>query len=382
VRAALILALISTAAWGADYSVINRQLERGQTLSGALKAAQVDTRIATRLLEALAGVFDVRSARPGNQVRLVNVDGFIEAMDLRLNAMDEYQVRRDGWRYVAQKRPVQMQRHVARLELDVETSLYDAAMSSGHDPVVAMALADAFGWELDFSRDAKLGDRAVMLVELFEHKGRLVRYGDVLAAEYQRARGAPMSIYRYELPSGEHAWYFADGTSAQRTFLKSPVGWAPISSPFGWRMHPLFNEMRFHDGVDYGMPVGTPVHAVASGVVTVAGYSGGGGNMVCLQHEDGYESCYLHLSKIAPGIELDAPVFRKQVIGLSGNTGASTKPHMHYTLKRDQYAVDPLRQWFPREQSLPQDLRKSFNKTVAKYQAQLSDDVVPLSPAR
>jgi murein DD-endopeptidase MepM/ murein hydrolase activator NlpD len=382
VRLACMLALISSTAFAADYSVMNRRLERGQTLSGALKAAHVDARLSQRLLEALAGVFDVRAAHAGNQLRLVDVDGFIEALDLRVGPLDEYQVRREGWRYVAQKRPISIERHVARVELDVETSLYDAAMSSGHDPVIAMALADAFGWELDLSRDAKLGDRATMLVELFEHKGQLVRYGDVLAATYRRAKGAPMSIYRYELPSGEHAWYFADGTSAQRTYLKSPVGWAPISSPFGWRMHPFLNEMRFHDGVDYGMPIGTPVHAVSSGLVTFAGWTPTGGWMVCLEHEGDYESCYLHLSKIADGIEADAPVFRKQVIGLSGNTGASTKPHMHYMLKHKGWAVDPLRQTFPREEALPEELKPRFNKAVAAYQTQLNNDTVPLMPAR
>jgi murein DD-endopeptidase MepM/ murein hydrolase activator NlpD len=374
--------LISAAAWGADYSVVNRRLERGQTLSGALKAAQVDPHVAPRLLEALADVFDVRAAKPGQQLRLVSVDGFVEALDLRVGPLDEYQVRREGWRYVAQKRSERVERHVARVELDVETSLYEAAMSSGHDPVVAMALADAFGWELDLSRDAKLGDRASMLVELFVNKERIVRYGDVLAATYARSKGAPTSIFRYQLPSGEHAFYFDDGTSAQRTFLKSPVGWAPLTSTFGYRMHPLFNELRFHDGVDYGMPEGTPVHAAASGLVSFAGWTPGGGNMICLQHEDDYESCYLHLSKIAQGIETDAPVFRKQVIGFSGSTGASTRPHLHYSLKHRQRFVDPLRQSFPREESLPDELRKNFDKVVASYKAQLEDPKVPVLAPR
>jgi murein DD-endopeptidase MepM/ murein hydrolase activator NlpD len=382
VRALLAILLISSTAFGADYTALNRRLERGQTLSGALKAAQVEPKVAQRLLEALGDVFDVRAAKPGHQLRLVTVDGFPEALDLRLGPLDEYQVRRDGWRYVAQKRPLRVERHIARVELDVETSLYEAAMSSGHDPVIAMALADAFGWEVDLSREAQLGDRATMLVELFVNRERIVRYGDVLAATYAKNKGPPVSIFRYQLPSGERAFYFADGTSAQRTFLKSPVGWAPISSTFGYRMHPLFNEMRFHDGVDYGMPEGTPVHAVASGLVSFAGWTPGGGTMICLLHEGDYESCYLHLSKIAQGIEADAPVFRKQVIGFSGNTGASTRPHLHYSLKHTQRWVDPLRQGFPHEDSLPPELRKSFDKTVASYQAQLKDPKVPVSGAR
>src|SRR5207302_10057581 len=140
----------------------------------------------------------------------------------RLGALDEYQVRREGWRYVASKRAVAFEKRVVRFDFDVERSLWDAAQSTGRDPQVAMALADAFGWELDLVQAAQLGDRARVLVETFVHQGRVVRYGDVLAARYDKANGGRLEIYRFQLPNGERAWFFADGTSAQRTFIKSP----------------------------------------------------------------------------------------------------------------------------------------------------------------
>jgi murein DD-endopeptidase MepM/ murein hydrolase activator NlpD len=245
-----------------------------------------------------------------------------------------------------------------------------------------MALADAFGWEMDLMRHAKLGDRAKVLVETLVHRGRVVRYGDVLAASYSPVRGREMEIFRFELPSGERAYFFADGTSAQRTFLKSPVGWAPISSTFGYRVHPIFGEVKFHDGVDYGMPIGTPVHVVASGLVTFAGWTPGGGNMVCVQHEGDYESCYLHLSKLAQGVQTDAVVYRQQVIAWSGNTGATTKPHLHFNLKHNGWYVDPLKQRFPRTDALPDELQASFSREVSGYLAQLRDDRVPVLAPR
>ena len=381
----LVCALIAssiTASTPAEVSVTNRRLEQGQTVLGAISEAGVEAGHAMRLIDALDDVFDVRQARSGHQLRLVRVDGFVEALDFRVSALDEYQVRRDGWRYVAQKRPVAYERRVARFDLDVSTSLYEAAMSTGRDPVIAMALADAFGWELDLTRNAKLGDRAKVLVETLVHRGRVVRYGDVLAASYSPVRGAPMEIFRYQLPSGERAYFFADGTSAQRTFLKSPVGWAPVSSTFGNRLHPIFQELRFHDGVDYGMPVGTPVRAVSSGLVSFAGWTAGGGNTLCVVHEDEYESCYLHLSKLAQGMQNDAVVYRKQVIGWSGATGTATKPHLHFNLKHHGYYVDPLRQKFPRSESLPSELYADFSDAVAAYGEQLRDVPVPVQAQR
>lgn len=366
---------------GHRLEVLNRLMSRGQTLSGALSAAGVERTQAQRLVDALDDVLDLRQVRAGHQLRLVRLDGFVEALDYRIGALDEYQVRRDGWRYVAQKRQVSYQRVVTKFELDVERSLYDAAMSTGKDPVIAMALADAFGWELDLTRYAKLGDRAKVLVETFEHDGRVVRYGDVLAASYTPARGPRREIFRYELPGGERAWFFADGTSAQRTFLKSPVGYAPMTSGFGYRLHPIFNELRFHDGIDYGMPVGTPVRAVASGLVSFAGYTPSGGNMVCIVHEGDYESCYLHLSRFAQAVQTDAVVYRKQIIAWSGNTGATTRPHLHFNLKHHGWYVDPQRQKFPRTEALPGELFADFSQTVSDYSRQLRDDSVPVMAA-
>ncbi|MBL8949743.1 MAG: M23 family metallopeptidase [Myxococcaceae bacterium] len=362
----------------AGTEVTNRRLEQGQTILGALEAANVSAASALRLIDALDDVFDVRQARSGHQLRIVRVDGFVEHLDYRVGPLDEYQVRRDGWRYIGEKRVVAFERKVARFEFDVEKSLWQAAISTGTDPVIVMALADAFGWELDLMRNARLGDRAKVLVETLEHRGRIVRYGDVLAASYTPVKGAKMEIYRYLLPSGERAYFFSDGTSAQRTFLKTPVGWAPVTSPFGNRIHPIFGEPRFHDGIDYGMPVGTPVRAVASGLVTFAGYTPGGGNMVCLMHEDDYESCYLHLSRFAQGIQTDALVYRKQVIAWSGNTGNTTRPHLHFNLKKRGGYVDPSRQKFPRTDPLPNELLADFSAVVSDYSGQLRDVGVPV----
>src|SRR5512132_2758730 len=107
-------------------------------------------------------------------------------------------------------------------------------------------------------------------------------------------------------------------------------------------MHPVLHQMRAHLGVDYRAPVGAPVVAVASGVVTVAGWRGGGGKTVSVRHASGYESFYLHLSAIGPGIRAGAHVAQGQVIGRVGATALATGPHLDYRLARNGRFVNPL----------------------------------------
>src|SRR4051812_24091409 len=97
---ALALTVLSSAPALAGAEVTNRRLEPKETILGALVAANVDPSSAMRLVDALDDVFDVRQAHAGNSLRIVRVDGFVENFDFRQGPLDEYQVRRDGWRYV------------------------------------------------------------------------------------------------------------------------------------------------------------------------------------------------------------------------------------------------------------------------------------------
>jgi murein DD-endopeptidase MepM/ murein hydrolase activator NlpD len=123
----------------------------------------------------------------------------------------------------------------------------------------------------------------------------------------------------------------------------APRGLAPsiarITSHFGFRDDPIDGTRKKHDGVDIGLPIGSPVHAVKDGVVRVAGGHGGYGNVVIVDHGDGFETRYAHCSEldVTPGMKVKAG----QVIGRVGNTGRSTGPHLHLEARKDGVAVDP-----------------------------------------
>lgn len=113
----------------------------------------------------------------------------------------------------------------------------------------------------------------------------------------------------------------------------------PVTSRFGFRRHPLFRRHHFHTGVDIAAPRGTPVPAAHAGKVLFAGWYGGYGKLVIIDHGDGVSTLYGHLSRIsvAPG----QAVVRRQVIGLVGSTGYSTGPHLHYEIRRNGRPINP-----------------------------------------
>ena len=115
------------------------------------------------------------------------------------------------------------------------------------------------------------------------------------------------------------------------------VGW--ISSPYGWRLDPFTGAPEFHEGIDFAAPLGTPIHAVAAGVVVWAGPNDGFGNEVQIEDGDGFSTLYAHAQRIL--VHLGDTVARGEVIALVGSTGYSTGPHVHFEVLRYGHPINP-----------------------------------------
>jgi murein DD-endopeptidase MepM/ murein hydrolase activator NlpD len=109
------------------------------------------------------------------------------------------------------------------------------------------------------------------------------------------------------------------------------------------RYHPVLGYTRMHKGIDFAVPVGTPVMAAGSGVVQIAGRLGGYGNYLRINHGNGYSTAYGHLSRLAPGIHKGSRVHQGQIVAYSGNTGLTTGPHLHYEILVNGDQVNPAR---------------------------------------
>jgi murein DD-endopeptidase MepM/ murein hydrolase activator NlpD len=218
-------------------------------------------------------------------------------------------------------------------------SLYESAQAAGATPTLTAKVAKLFSHKLDFSRDIHDGDEFKLV---FDRKvtaaGRTVDTGDLLYAEIG-AKGQVTRFYRFQ-PPGHDAEYFDEaGKTTKALLLRTPVDSVRITSGFGMRLHPLLGYTRMHEGVDFGVPVGTPVYAAGDGVAEQAQWKGGYGRWMEIRHAGGWETGYGHLSGWA--VRAGAHVRQGQVVAYSGSTGESTGPHLHYEVIRNGVKINP-----------------------------------------
>lgn len=114
----------------------------------------------------------------------------------------------------------------------------------------------------------------------------------------------------------------------------------PVTSTFGWRVHPILGTSRFHNGLDFGADTGSPIRAADNGVVIAAGWEGGYGNTVIIDHGNGLSTLYGHSSELY--VVVGQAVQRGQVIAAVGSTGLSTGPHLHFEVRREGEPMDPV----------------------------------------
>jgi len=191
--------------------------------------------------------------------------------------------------------------------------------------------------------DLRAGDTFQTLIEEKWLDGKFVRHGRILAARMVN-QGRTFWGFYFE-GKGTPAGYFdGGGRSLRKAFLKSPLKFTRISSGFSHgRLHPILQIYRPHLGVDYAAPTGTPVRAVADGRIALAGWEGGFGNLVKIQHNGTYTSMYGHLSRFAPGIKTGTTVRQGQLIGFVGATGLATGPHLDFRLVKGGQFINPLK---------------------------------------
>ncbi len=208
---------------------------------------------------------------------------------------------------------------------------------------LALQLADIYGGEVDFNTDLQPGDRLECLVERVMREGAFAGYGAVRAAVLVNS-GRRLPAILFADDAGAPAYFDEDGRSLKRQFLKSPLPFDPrVTSGFSYhRLHPVHGDVRAHLGVDLGAPYGTPVKTVASGIVDFAGMNGEAGRMVRVRHSGGYQTAYLHLSALSPGIRAGARVAQGDVIGRVGSSGTATGPHLDYRIIKNGTYVNPM----------------------------------------
>lgn len=243
-------------------------------------------------------------------------------------------------------------------EMVVNSSLWEAGLDAGLRPSQIIGVAQIFEYDVDFNTEIVKGAIIRLVADTLTAEDGSTRVGDIRAA-YLKNGSKTYTAIRFRMADGSTGWFAPDGTGRRRPFLRSPLEFSRVTSSFSTgRYHPILKVKRPHLGVDFGAPTGTPVRAVADGVVEVAGPSGGHGNFVRLDHEGPYETSYSHLSAIL--VRRGQKVRQGEVIGRVGATGLATGPHLHYQFFVDGEYRDPMKVDLPMTGSLPDAERDAF----------------------
>jgi len=329
-----------------DSELIADSIQPGLTLDGMFIRYDIDATDRQALVAAVQRVFDVRRMRAGQPFAIDRLlDGRVRRFEYEIDGDRRLLVHAEEPRaFTAVIEPIAKDVTIDAVEGHISReapSLTQALDAVGERIDLALAMADVFSGELDFSSELQPGDEFRLVVERQTREGAFAGYGAILAAEFV-ASGRALRAYRYAPKGGRPAYYDEDGRSLKRFFLKSPLKFEPrISSRFSSaRRHPILKYTRAHNGVDYSAPSGAPVVAVAPGTVTLAGWTRGGGRTVRIRHNNGYESEYLHLSALH--VRAGIRVSQGDLVGKVGATGLATGPHLHYGLRRNGAYVNPV----------------------------------------
>jgi len=349
------------------------EIGKRDTVVAALKRNDVDPRAAHEMAMALkdAGT-DLRRVKPGDTLELArDAEGRVAGLAYAPSAWLRFEAAPEGETWTARRLETEPEVRVEARQGEVRTSLWDAVEAGTLTPSVLLDLVQLFESEFDFTADARSGDRFRLLVEARYADGKFVEHGRILAAQYL-SDDRTFTGVGFE-NGGRLSYYDPQGRSLKKMFLRSPLQFTRISSRFTYRRpHPVLGGVRPHLAIDYAAPTGTPVWAVADGVVRSAGRNRGNGIQVVLHHRAGYDTYYNHLSRVAKGMRRGVRVQQKQVIGYVGATGLATGPHLDYRVARNGTFVNPLSEKFLPGDPVPAAQREQFFAHAGELVARLA----------
>ncbi|MBQ3187124.1 MAG: peptidoglycan DD-metalloendopeptidase family protein [Alistipes sp.] len=363
------------------YRLETGEVSEGQTVGEILGGFGVSARLIDRLDKASRERFPLRNIRPGHKYT-----AFIHEDSLHTPHLDYLAYEKSIAEYVVfgfvgdsvtitkGEKPTTVRR--TKKSAVIESSLWGAIMEADLPYALAAELEDIYQWTVDFFGIQAGDDFTVIYDEKFIDDTVSIGIGRIWGAKFNHAGKT-----RYAIPFRQKEklqYWEADGGSLRKNILKAPLKFSRISSGFSYsRLHPVHKVRRPHTGVDYAAPAGTPVRAVADGVVTFRGWGGGGGNTIKIKHAGNLMTGYLHLRGFAKGIVVGTRVQQGQLIGYVGSTGTSTGPHLDYRIWKNGTPINPLK--VPQEPTEPisEQNRAKFEFVRDRIIAELEGEVKP-----
>jgi len=336
------------------------KIKRNTFMSDILMSHGIDFSRILKLEKAAQDVYSLRKIAAGKDITFVKEDpcGPPKSFVYRPNRLD----------YIVYdfKDEINVSRHELPFEVCIESAsgivnytLSDAMFEKGLDVNLIDKMEDALAQVSFFT--AQKGDQFKLIYERIYIDGKASGSGKILSAAY-KYKSNDKEVYGFHYVNDNYSGYYDyEGTPNKKTFLRAPVRASRISSGFNPnRFHPVLKRRRAHLGTDYAAPTGTPIMAVANGVVTKRAYTKGNGNYIKIKHDNIYQTQYLHMSRFASGIRPGTRVSQGQTIGYVGMTGLATGPHVCFRFWKNGRQINHRTENFPPLDPMAEEELPSF----------------------
>lgn len=338
---------------------ISHKIKPGDTLLNILINSGANEEDIFQILLATRKVFNPRYIKEGDDVTLYfNVkfdyrrDDFdkisdvkrkvkIKKLEISSNFEEKVVTARDiNGGYVSKIVKIELRKQIAKYSGVIKSGLFVDGVGSGASATTVMNMINQYGYDIDFQRDLRIGDKFEVLVEeYFSQDGKRVKDGNVIFSAI-KLRDREINMYMYE-HKGSVQYFSPKGYSVKKSLLKTPIHGARVSSRYGMRRHPVLGYSKMHKGVDFAARRGTPILAAGSGKITYMGRRGGYGNYVRIRHNSRYSTAYAHASRFNKRFKKGSKVKQGDVIAYVGTTGRSTGPHLHFEVLVNGKQINP-----------------------------------------
>jgi murein DD-endopeptidase MepM/ murein hydrolase activator NlpD len=364
------------------YKTYNHRINSGETFDKILKSYSIDKEQVKAIKENLSKKTNINKLNTKQRIQITidQTNNKIKEFIFQISSTEKIILSKTDEisKFNEEVLILKLNKKIIYNENIISQSLYKAATDQNIPPNTIIEFARIYGFQVDFQRDVRKGDKFQIMYEVFiDNKDKIIQTGEILFANLKLS-GQDNSLYYFDKKNVQ-GHYNKNGKSVQKALMKTPINGARLSSSFGMRKHPIDGFNKMHRGTDFAAPKGTPIMASGNGIVKKAGWCGGGGNCVKIKHNSTYETVYAHMSKFARGIKKGIRVKQGQTIGYVGSTGKSTGPHLHYEVIVNGKRVNSQKLKLPSGKILKGKNRELFETNKIKLNVLKSEKIIGLN---
>jgi len=365
------------------YKSIEHKISSGETFNKILNNYSVPEDEIIKIKKNLIKDYDLNDLKTGLDIEFVidqSNDKNITFFIFPISRTKKIQLTRNLDTNLFEKKIIitNLNKRIVFKEGKIKQSLYKTAIDLNVKPNIIIEFARIYGFQIDFQRDIRKNDSFQIMYEVFEDdNNKVFETGNIIFSNLELS-GVNNSLYYFDR-KGSEGHYDKNGKSVEKALMKTPINGARLSSSFGMRKHPIDGYNKMHRGTDFAAPMGTPIMASGSGVITRARWCGGGGNCIKIKHNSTYETIYAHMKNFARGIKEGLRIKQGQIIGYVGSTGKSTGPHLHYEVVKNGKKINSQKLKLPSGKILRAKERKIFEVEKIKLDVLKSELIIGLN---